>query len=671
MPVCHVCDGQDFELLNGLYFCQVCSTQSQDVVEEDFENVAEVSVGKILDNKNKGRKSNRLYNEANRGKPWYSVEGLQVLLKAQVEALIQLGCSEELREVVKQIWFKYVHKSGIAVIDPSIKPVNTPRKGSMTFRDEYLSGALGGTCIKKDLFPSITSKFIKLKLPTYTKGGKRRRTSSSSDDEAEFSGRIARKRKIKEPKELEDKPWRSDEEWFSLASNDSSDSDSNLSTQSAPVKRYQRPDRRRPCKRRDLPKIIEERKQLHNLTLSKLISILYIGVQWCKELITLGDLIKWIEQGYIPYIDWFHHLLPHMKLTNFDITSTQKPIPSYQMLVRQTTLLIDYVEMPTMPEADIHHLVLRYITQLNLPRSLASLVHGLMTLNGFKYARKKKVGLLVQMYQPDVVAMSLIVVIMKLFLGLDDEREWALDESAQECHAFGHDCKPFLWKTWSGYHLRRWQKVRNNPNNIFQGNDPEAIEDLHSYTEHWENIILSAAEAGKEIAGGQISSISKKSSAETKRWVFDKLCEMQGTADEWERRKLSRDEQFVYTNTEDSMAQFCVQHVLHSVRSNDWDYNWYSDSYTRVENCIKKTRGSAFYDFGRDCLAHGEMNFHQSYDFILALASELTCATKGVIHTTVQELERDLISPHWSPKNRQIYSSTSWTSSEHARKWLN
>jgi len=79
MPVCHVCDGEDFDLLDGLYFCCMCSTQSQQIKEQDYEDVMEITSGKILD-KNKGnmKGSTRVYHKADRGKPWYTVEGFQV-----------------------------------------------------------------------------------------------------------------------------------------------------------------------------------------------------------------------------------------------------------------------------------------------------------------------------------------------------------------------------------------------------------------------------------------------------------------------------------------------------------------------------------------------------------------------------------------------------------------
>ena len=41
---------------------------------------------------------------------------------------------------------------------------------------------------------------------------------------------------------------------------------------------------------------------IQDLSLLRLISILHIALQWCQEVVTIGDLIQWIKQGYLPFI---------------------------------------------------------------------------------------------------------------------------------------------------------------------------------------------------------------------------------------------------------------------------------------------------------------------------------------------------------------------------------
>lgn len=100
---------------------------------------------------------------------------MQVILKSQINALISLGVTPELREVAKQIWFKYVHKSGIAVIDPSLPSVKKPLEIASSFRDRYLAGNLGKRFLKKELYPNTKNIMsMKIRFPTYTKAGRKR-----------------------------------------------------------------------------------------------------------------------------------------------------------------------------------------------------------------------------------------------------------------------------------------------------------------------------------------------------------------------------------------------------------------------------------------------------------------------------------------------------------------
>ena len=44
------------------------------------------------------------------------------------------------------------------------------------------------------------------------------------------------------------------------------------------------------------------KKKIHDLTLNRLIILLNIALQWCKQTVTVGDLIHLIQQGDFPYI---------------------------------------------------------------------------------------------------------------------------------------------------------------------------------------------------------------------------------------------------------------------------------------------------------------------------------------------------------------------------------
>uniref|UniRef100_F6U5V8 TATA box-binding protein-associated factor RNA polymerase I subunit B n=1 Tax=Ciona intestinalis TaxID=7719 RepID=F6U5V8_CIOIN len=350
MPVCPVCDSKEYDICNGLYFCRICSTQSQDIVEEDLENATESVVGRFIDRKQR-RKSKRVPNfTIDPGKPWFTVEGLQALLKCQVQALISLGCSKRLDKVVQQIWFKYVHKkesSSSSEEDPI-----TPKKGR-----------------------------LKIKTPKKEEKGVESAESDTSYHSSASTMSAASFKKLANKKFNQ----------FSVA----------LATDWG-----------------------RERRKAGVLCKAKLLSILYVALQWCKELITPGDLLNWVKQGYLPYIDALLCLEPHMKISDYDGANLQRNIiPSYKQFVKVSRLLEEYVEMPPLPDVDISSLMARFVIQVNLPLEIISFINNLIRINNFKYTRLKPF-FKPQCYAPDLISCALIVVALKLLYGINDVTEW-------------------------------------------------------------------------------------------------------------------------------------------------------------------------------------------------------------------------------------------------------
>ena len=87
MLECVLCNSQNFDVMDGLYFCTECGTQSQDVREEVNEITGPID-GKLTVKKTKKRKKRKEYDC---GKPWFTLEAFQILIKAQIEFLIKIG----------------------------------------------------------------------------------------------------------------------------------------------------------------------------------------------------------------------------------------------------------------------------------------------------------------------------------------------------------------------------------------------------------------------------------------------------------------------------------------------------------------------------------------------------------------------------------------------------
>jgi len=73
MPVCDNCDGQEFFLQDGHYYCVVCNVQSQEIREQVLDEFDATAFA--IESKKATQKTKR---EVDRGKPWYTVEAYQV-----------------------------------------------------------------------------------------------------------------------------------------------------------------------------------------------------------------------------------------------------------------------------------------------------------------------------------------------------------------------------------------------------------------------------------------------------------------------------------------------------------------------------------------------------------------------------------------------------------------
>lgn len=125
---------------DGLFYCNQCDIQSEtmQVMEHSqmdsqpsqsfnaaFSRVRAVKVASATKHKAEARKRLAAAGSSkDDDKSWWLAEVFQVILKAQVEALIGMGVTPKLREVVKRLWFMYVQKSGWA----GGKDAQTPSK---------------------------------------------------------------------------------------------------------------------------------------------------------------------------------------------------------------------------------------------------------------------------------------------------------------------------------------------------------------------------------------------------------------------------------------------------------------------------------------------------------------------------------------------------------------
>ena len=74
-----------------------------------------------------------------------------------------------------------------------------------------------------------------------------------------------------------------------------------------------------------------------------------------------------------------------------------------------------------------------------------------------------------------------------------------------------------------------------------------------------------------------------KDKADAKAWPYVKLCGLQGSSNEIERRSLARQYPFTYKRPadDDYMGDHCIAVLLKYVKNHDFHYVWYGHSCLR------------------------------------------------------------------------------------------
>lgn len=146
MWTCTICDGTEFEELDGLFFCLECQTQSQQVVtESDVFNISKVGKRsiRIKEEKKKKEKSSQKGRRRVGNRPWRSYEALTIILRKQLEQWQNLGADDITTSVALRLWAKCLGELKIAFS----KKIDLPFR----FKDRYpnLSRSEAASLIKR------------------------------------------------------------------------------------------------------------------------------------------------------------------------------------------------------------------------------------------------------------------------------------------------------------------------------------------------------------------------------------------------------------------------------------------------------------------------------------------------------------------------------------------
>ncbi|NXR14827.1 TAF1B polymerase, partial [Semnornis frantzii] len=198
------------------------------------------------------------------------------------------------------------------------------------------------------------------------------------------------------------------------------------------------------------------------MTMPMTLSFCYMALLWLREPMTLSDLLRFVVEGHIPYLNVFQHFPEKMKLYGLDLRIfCVESWPAYEEVHDSMLELAAFLDLPRFPEVTpscfLHPdmLCMKYLMEANLPDELHAWTCLLVRKLGLGAAdvltlvpTEKAAGRV----RHDLLAAALIVVVLKLLFLLDDHYEWLLSGFAEERNKNSTEGQPC-------FELKKWYQV--------------------------------------------------------------------------------------------------------------------------------------------------------------------------------------------------------------------
>ncbi|XP_069855242.1 TATA box-binding protein-associated factor RNA polymerase I subunit B-like [Dipodomys merriami] len=336
-----------------------------------------------------------------KGCDWYVCEGFQYILYHQAEALKTLGVGPELKnEVLHNFWKRYLEKS----------------------------------------------KQAYCKNPIYTSG----RQAKVLEDNLPHSDWAS------EPELLSDSTWAPESGAESL-------SDSQTSKH-FPSTRATQPESVFICSGSLDGVEYSDRKEkgIVKMTVPRTLALCGLALLWQREAIALSDLLRFVEEDHIPYINAYQHFPEEMKLYGRDKgIFTIESWPDYEEIYKNMIEIAIFLDLPRFPDITedcyLHPNVLcmKYLMEVNLPDEMHGLTSQVVKMTGIgevDFLTFDPIAKMKRAVKYDVQAVAVIVVVLKLLFLLDDNLEWSLSDHAEEYNGMNDEDKPW-------FNFRKWYQV--------------------------------------------------------------------------------------------------------------------------------------------------------------------------------------------------------------------
>ncbi|XP_008115812.2 TATA box-binding protein-associated factor RNA polymerase I subunit B [Anolis carolinensis] len=196
-----------------------------------------------------------------------------------------------------------------------------------------------------------------------------------------------------------------------------------------------------------------------------------LALLWLRESITLSDLLRFVMDGYIPYLNAYKDFPEEMKVYGADFkVFNVRSWPAYDDVHKKMHALAKYIELPCFPDISescfLHPniLCMKYLMEVNLPDDMHNWTctvikkTGIGEIDFLKFQPGKKSS---ERVKYDILAVATVIVVLKILFFLDDKYEWQLADIAKEKNKDNKEGPPV-------FDIEKWYGVIKNTLDIEQ-----------------------------------------------------------------------------------------------------------------------------------------------------------------------------------------------------------
>nr|XP_014429350.1 TATA box-binding protein-associated factor RNA polymerase I subunit B isoform X1 [Pelodiscus sinensis] len=205
--------------------------------------------------------------------------------------------------------------------------------------------------------------------------------------------------------------------------------------------------------------LLKRKKGDLKMSMPMTLSLCYLALLWLREPVTLSDLLRFVLDGHIPYLNAFQCFPEEMKLYGVDLKIFRvESWPVYEDVHKKMYELAAFLDLPCFPAITnscfLHPniLCIKYLMEANLPDELHNWtcrVVKKINVGETDFLTLDPVNKSTRKVKYDVLAAALIIVVLKLLFLLDDQYEWLHASFARKRNQKNkEECPWFDFKKW-------------------------------------------------------------------------------------------------------------------------------------------------------------------------------------------------------------------------------